>query len=214
MTRSVVAAIALLGIISASPIVRADDQADVKAVAITVVKAIAAGDRDTVKANFASTGVDLQLADSMMDLIAAAKAMHEASVAKFGDSAAAVNVVDPAKMVDQAEHSTAEITGDSAQMIGLGGTPASKEGMHLTRVGGVWKVDHMTSKPANIMIKITGPMASSMKEIAGEIAGGKYTTQSDAQTALRTKVQAAMKASGLVPSTKPAASSPPSQTPQ
>lgn len=204
--RNIAAALLLTAL---TPLARADDQADSKAAAVAVVKAIAAGDHDAVGAHIAGAGVEKQLADAMIDLIGGAKALHEASVAQFGEAAASSNVIDPKRMVDQVEQSTVQVTGDTAQMIGPGADPTTHDGMHLKRVGGEWKVDKMSgTKPAAIMLKILTPMAAAMKETAEEVKAGKYKDQAAVQMAMKNKVQAAMKASGIVPATRPAAPAP------
>ena len=205
MIRSKIAVALIAASFAAAPLARADDQADVKAVAMKVVNAIATGDHDAVVANFDGTGVDEQVADAMSGLISGAKALHDASVAKFGEAATHVNTIDPKGMIAAVDSSTVTVTGDTAQLVGAAADPKRNDGMHLKRVGGVWKVDRLSKQPAAIMLKILTPMGTVMSETAKDVTAGKYQSPAEAEMAVRTKVQAAMKAAGVVPSTRPAA---------
>ena len=203
---------AVLVVSLVAPLARADDEADVKAVAMTVVTAVASGDHNTLADNFADTGPDEQLADSMSDVIAASKTLREAEVSKFGAAANKTMQFDPKKLVDDAKNATVKVTGDTAELTPANPAAPAHSGMQFKRVGGVWKVVSLTGQTGGrlVMLKILKPMATAMNDTAAEVTAGKYASAAEAEQAVKAKVVADMKKSGIVPATP---TKPPAKTP-
>jgi len=202
--------VAALALATLAPLARADDSADAKAAAVAVVNAIAKGDRDALSANFVGTGADKQLADAMIDLLQAADALHQAGVKQFGNDSTKASFidVDPARMTQQVKDSTANVTGDTAEMIAKDAQPPH-EGMQLKRINGQWKVTQITGNldMRQKALEFIPDAAKVMNEAASEINDGKYAGPAEAKAALQAKMmtlmQSKMARAGKTKSTQP-----------
>jgi len=204
--KSLALCVALLTAVA--PFAHGDDSADAKTAAVAVVNAIAKGDRDALSKNFVGTGADKQLADAMIDLLQAADGLHEASVKRFGNDQAKDSLIDPARMTQQVQDSTVNVTGDSAELVAKDAR-SPHEGMQLKRLDGQWKVSQITGN-ADVQQKLLGFLpgaAKIMSDTADEISNGKYANPGAVRVAMQGKIMTLIQQSGAATtgkSTQPA----------
>ena len=201
--------IAALALATVSHLARADDSADAKAAAVAVVNALAKGDRDALAKNFVGTGADKQLADAMIDLLQAADGLHAASVKQFGNDQAKESFIDPARMTQQVQDSTVNITGDSAELVAKD-VHSPHEGMQLKRVDGQWKVSQITGN-AEVQQKLLGFLpgaAKIMSETTDEISNGKYANPAEVRVAMQGKIMTLIQQSGVATAAHKSATEP------
>jgi hypothetical protein len=183
----------------------APDLSTPKAAAMTFAKALEAGDAATAKASAVGDAQTQDLVGALAEVAAQNAKLREAATAKFGAEASAkisrkMSSEDLSKQLDASE---IKEDGDTATITSKE-TPGNP--LTLKKVDGQWKVD-MLSGAAGPQLAQQLPMIKSfggvMSELATEITDGKYKNVDEAQTALQTKMMAAMANMRRPPASQP-----------
>jgi len=180
-----------------SPVVWADDVADIRTSGKTFAQALHDGDAVAAK-HYALTDPTTEKAlDIMAEMTKARKTLIDASVAKFGDEGKNVAVGGANESRTEGvqtdfENAKIDVKGDTA-------TVSSKDGndsrpVYFKKQNGVWKMD--LAKIANFSSVTRSASAVHMisdayTATAAEIKDGKYKTVQDAKVGVRQNLQAA-----------------------
>ena len=215
-------AVALL-LVSASAAVAAPapapeqaDRSTPKAAAVTLFKAITAGDRNTVAAGFFANGDEQRaLASAMADMIVAGKKLGDAAKEKFGQAADPIGrgMLDPDDLSKLEDATVVETGGDAAVLT----VPDQPRPMSFRKQGGEWKLvvtDFGGAAPANIakQTRLVRAMADAITAAANDIAAGKYKSPDEATFAIQQSLHQVM-LSFYRPSTTRSATQPATTTP-
>jgi hypothetical protein len=193
------------------------DRSTPKAAAVSLFKAITAGDRDAVAAGFfASNGEQRALAAAMADVIVSGKKLGDAAKEKFGKAADPIGrgMLDPEDLERLDDATVVETSPDAAVLT----VPDQPRPMSFRRQDGEWKLvvtDFGGAAAANItkQTQLVRSMAEAINIAAGEIAAGKYKTPEEATFAIQQSLHQVMLSfyrpattrSATQPSTAPAA---------
>lgn len=167
------------------------DTSTPKAAMKTMAEAMRRGDTAVVKA--VTINGDPKLIEMMTTMMASEKTLADAAVAKYGDAG---TLAEGKMMADfDKELASAEVTetGDTATVKTKRGGPP----LTLKKAGGEWKVDfaEAPSMPGKDELAQAEPMFNMMvnvnKQLASDIAAGKYKTLDEAKKAKQEKMMAA-----------------------
>jgi hypothetical protein len=167
-----------------------------KGVLLAYTKALNDGDGATIHKMLLTTSpTEERIANAMADYAATLAGLSKAATDKFGADAAHDAFGDPAMAVKQAadnvKASTETVTGDTATVS----VNQSRQGtMKLQKVDGQWKIvvaDMVRSVDAGNLEKMLKDIDSGnaiVKQMATDIAAGKYPTAVAAKSALNEKI--------------------------
>lgn len=186
------------------------DQSTPKGTLKVLSRALDAGDRKTIlQILSAASDSDRKLADATADLAEANVQMRRAAIKAFGEVKSRALGVDPEALsagFTRIDTATEAITGDSAIV-----TQPGNEGppMSLVKTDNQWRLPvaelrkDVEAADVDRNIADVQTQIGLMKEIATEVAAGKFATAADARQALDQRIlKGAM--SPLVPTTAPA----------
>jgi hypothetical protein len=189
---------ALIVLACAASLTRAGDKEEIKESAISLSKALAAGDGATARKYVVKDENSDKMVDALAEISKAAKGLQDAAVAKFGEEGKDIAGQGMGQMArtdadfKDFDESRLTINGDTA-------TIAPKDSRGRTtifkKMDGTWKLD-LTVMPnaaraaqgSTIMSKVAGVMT----DLAGEIKAGKYATVQEARQAYYQKLAATM----------------------
>ena len=189
------------------------DRSSPKAAAVSLFKAITAGDRDAVAAGFYS-GNDEQraLAAAMADVIVSGKKLGDAAKEKFGKAADPIGrgMLDPSDL-EKLDDATVVETGPDAAVLTV---PDQPRPMSFRRQGGEWKLvvtDFGGAAQANIakQTRLVRAMADAIDAAATDIASGKYKTADEATFAIQQSLHQVMLSFYRPSATRPATATAP-----
>jgi len=203
----VLAAIFGLSIGLYTSVARADapDLSSPKAAAMAFAKAMQVGDAAAAKSATLSDAENQEIVGLLAGMVSSNLKLRDAAKAKWGEDAGdqlAGNMknLDMAKQLEKAE---VKEEGDTATIT----SPEGGNPVKLKKVDGTWHIDMVNSMAGQAgsaqQLSILKAIGSTMSDLAGEIAEGKYKTVEEAKSALQTKVLGAM-ASVRRPTTAPA----------
>ena len=181
---------------AAAPATAEADFSTPKSAAVTLFKAISAGDRDAVADGFYAADADQRaLADAMADLIVAGKKLGDAAKEKFGRASDPIGrgMLDPSDLSKLDEATVKESADGMAVMT----VPGQARPMSFRRQDGKWKLvvtDFSGAAPQNIE-KQTGlvkAMAEAIDSSAADIAAGKFATPEQATNAIQQSLHQVM----------------------
>ena len=172
------------------------DRSTPKAAAITLFKAISAGDRDVVAAGLFAVGDEQRaLAGAMADMIVAGKKLGDAAQEKFGKAADPIGrgMLDPNDL-EKLEDATVVETAPDAAVVTV---PDQPRPMSFRKQDGEWKLvvtDFSGAAPANIakQTRLVRAMAEATAVSANEVAAGKYKTPEEANFAIQQSLHQVM----------------------
>jgi len=177
-----------------------------KAAALAFAKALESGDAATAKSAAVGDAQTQDVVGALAEVAAQNVKLRDAATAKFGAEASTkiarkMSTEDMSKQLDASE---IKENGDTAT-ITTKDSPSNP--LTLKKVDGKWKVDMLAGASGPELAQQL-PMIKSfggvMNELATEITDGKYKTVEEAQTALQTKMMAAMANMRRPPTTAPA----------
>jgi hypothetical protein len=168
---------------------------DPKSIAVAFARAIQGN--DMAAARKVSTGSDehYKTVEAVSQIFTAIRNYESAAVAKFGAAGRSKEMSLP-DVVAETSGSQVRTEGDTATLINPK-NPGDKNPMKLVKKGGKWYVD-LASMPIDNQTRAMSASAATMKkaldETAAEIRAGRYKTPQEAQAALGTRMQAAVRA--------------------
>lgn len=193
------------------------DRSTPKAAAVTLFRAITAGDRDVVAAGFYATGAEHRaLARAMAEVIVAGKRLGDAAREQFGDAGDPIGrgMLDPADLAKLEDATVLETAPDAAVMT----VPGQPRPMSFRRQDGQWKLvvtDFAGAADENLtkQTRLVRAMADTIDTAAADVAAGKYKTPDQATFAIQQSLHQVMlsfyRPSTTRSATNPAATPPP-----
>jgi len=172
------------------------DRSTPKAAAVTLFKAITAGDREAVAAGFfAGNDEQRALAAAMADVIVSGKKLGDAAKQKFGDAADPIGrgMLDPDDLSKLEDATVVETSPDAVVLT----VPDQPRPMSFRRQGGEWKLvvtDFGGAAQQNIVkqTRLVRAMADAIEAAAAEIAANKYKTPEEATFAIQQSLHQVM----------------------
>jgi hypothetical protein len=166
-----------------------------KAAAKTFIQAVEAADGDAInKVMLAETPDQQKLATAFSDVIVAGKKLSEAARAKFGAAGAAlgegmITKDDIAKI----ENAQVEQKGDTATLT----IPGQSKPLTFQKKGNEWRLqvmDFAGALPDQIDKQrvLLGAVAHALTEATDEISSGRYSNATDAEAAIKAKLNNVM----------------------
>jgi len=181
---------------TAAAVEPAADRSTPKAAAISLFKAITAGDRAAVAAGFfAGNDEQRALAAAMADVIVSGKKLGDAAKEKFGKAADPIGrgMLDPDDLSKLEDATVVETSPDAVVLT----VPDQPRPMSFRRQGGEWKLvvtDFGGAAPQNIakQTRLVRAMADAIEAAAGDIAANKYKTPDEATFAIQQSLHQVM----------------------
>jgi hypothetical protein len=172
------------------------DRSSPKAAAISLFKAITAGDREAVAAGFfAGNDEQRDLAEAMADVIVSGKKLGDAAKEKFGNGADPIGrgMLDPDDLSKLEDATVVETSPDAVVLT----VPDQPRPMSFRRQAGEWKLvvtDFGGAAQQNIakQTRLVRAMADAIEAAAGEIAANKYKTPEEAKFAIQQSLHQVM----------------------
>ena len=164
------------------------DHSTPKKSAIAFAGALEEDDPAKLKATCVGTPDQFKLIERLAHLVNAARKLHEAAVARFGEAEARKIILSPAAGDDFAparalQESEERIEGDAAILFG----PQDKAALKLKRIRGAWYVDLAALPDREQLARampLLGRFQKSLLTGAEQIKAGKYKTADEARQEL------------------------------
>lgn len=155
-----------------------------KKAAIVFAQALIDGDFPTAKNASAGSDQDYQYLESLIQFIAASKALHNTAINKFGDAGKSIAADAAAGMTQQLNASSESIDGDKAAV----GTSDGREPTLLRKIDGNWKVDLAAIPQKDEIGKALLAQKKAMLDAVADLNAGKYKTAEEAQKAIQHQI--------------------------
>jgi len=194
----IIVATAVVGVLLAAAVSRADDAADIRASARAFSQALSKGDTKTVRKYAFTDEAGGKFLDAVATQTGARKKLVDAAVDKFGPDGKTIDsqrsaVSDLAEIDKQLEGSRIVVNGDAATVTSNNGKP-----LKFKRDGGIWKIDFRETFNSRLtqqidqVVGVLNKRAGAMEKTAAEIKEGKYKTVDEAKTGLFQNIAAAI----------------------